>query len=108
MSRTEYNCSPIGRPKGLAISRGILFHAAANAAVATVVSRKALREIFFICNALVYSLLTSHSVSVLSSNRLCASIPGRNRVLEISIIGQMAADCRVVAEVFVLDRRLAA
>jgi hypothetical protein len=44
MSRTEYSWSPIGRPSGFAIARGMLFHNAAQAAEAEAVFRKVLLE----------------------------------------------------------------
>jgi hypothetical protein len=44
-SRTEYNCTPSGRPRAFAISQGALFHSAAHAAEAEAVFKKVLLEI---------------------------------------------------------------
>ena len=57
MSRTEYNCNPIGRPIAFAISQGALFHTAAQAAEAEAVFKKVLLEIQRISHPLILSLL---------------------------------------------------
>jgi hypothetical protein len=44
-SRTEYNCTPSGRPRAFAISQGALFHNPAQAAEAEAVFKKVLLEI---------------------------------------------------------------
>src|SRR5580704_756215 len=100
MSRTEYNCNPSGKPRGSAISQGALFHNAAPAADAEAVFRKALLDIPCI-NSI------PHFGDHLSPNRFGVRVPGRNRVLEIGVVGQMAADRRMVAKHLVLHGWLA-
>ena len=53
------------------------------------------------------SSINSCKLAGLSPNRFGPGIPGRDCVFEIGVIGQMAADGRMVAEVFVLEGWLA-
>src|SRR5579863_4513232 len=101
MSRTEYNCNPSGNPRGSAISQGALSHNAAHAADAEAVFKKVLLETSCINSIPQFGVR-------LSPDRFRVRVPGRNRVFEIGVIGQMAADCRMVSKDLVLYGWLAA
>src|SRR5580698_4633738 len=100
MSRTEYNCNPSGNPRGSAISQGALFHSAAHAADAKAVFKKVLLEIPCINSIPKFAVQ-------LSPDRVRVRVPGRNRVFEVGVVGQMAADRRMVAKHLVLHGGLA-
>src|ERR1700693_5581670 len=97
----------MGSPSGSAMRRGTLFHTAAQAAEAEAVFKKVLLEI-----PCIIKLLNSELRPVTDGLRLSpdcprVGIPGRNRVLEIGIVGQVTADRRMVAKLLVLHGWLA-
>src|SRR5208282_4773015 len=98
----------MGKASGLANSRGALLHTTAPTAEAEAVFKNVLLEIRDIVSSILNHLLSQISGTPrLSPNRFRRRIPGCNLVIEISVVGQVAADRRMVAKLLVLHGRLA-